>query len=48
MGLIEEVEDGDTDYVFELMLEDKQTESGRRRRIKQRKQRKKYTKNRFY
>ena len=41
MGLIEEVKDGDTDYVFELMLEDKQTESGRRRRIKQRKQRKK-------
>ena len=30
-----------------LMLEDRQTGSGRRRRIKQRKQRKKYTKNRF-
>ena len=31
-----------------LMLEDRQTGSGRRRRIKQRKQRKKYTRNRFY
>ena len=47
MGLIEEVKDGDTDYVFELMLEDRQTGSSRRRRIKQRKQRKQYTKNRF-
>ena len=39
MGLIEEVKDGDTDYVFELMLEDRQTGSG----FGKRKRRKNYT-----